>query len=117
MTSFLQMPMLIHELAHTWCEGRWVALGGGGYDIWRVVPRAWSLLWLVMTEHPLIAELTKNTHLQLPGDWVSYWQSESPAPLPLSWLDPIDNWEVMPRREEISDKNRKTKELSLMYLR
>jgi acetoin utilization protein AcuC len=117
MTSFLQMPMLIHELAHTWCEGRWVALGGGGYDIWRVVPRAWSLLWLVMTDHPLIAELAKNTHLQLPGDWVSYWQSECPAPLPLSWLDPIDNWEVMPRREEISDKNRKTKELSLMYLR
>ena len=23
------------------CQGRWVALGGGGYDIYRVVPRAW----------------------------------------------------------------------------
>jgi acetoin utilization protein AcuC len=117
MTSFLRMPMLIHELAHTWCEGRWAALGGGGYDIWRVVPRAWSLLWLVMTDYPLIAELAKESHLKLPADWVSYWQPESTAPLPLSWLDPIDQWEIMPRRGEITEKNRKNKALSLMYLR
>jgi acetoin utilization protein AcuC len=117
MTSFLRMPTLIHELAHTWCEGRWAALGGGGYDIWRVVPRAWSLLWLVMTDHPLIAELTKDTQLKLPADWVSYWQPDSPTPLPLTWLDLIEQWEIMPRREEITEKNRKNKELSLMYLR
>ncbi|MFI5214775.1 MAG: acetoin utilization protein AcuC, partial [Gemmatimonadales bacterium] len=32
---------MFHELAHELCEGRWLALGGGGYAIYEVVPRAW----------------------------------------------------------------------------
>ncbi len=27
-------------------SGRWLATGGGGYDAYRVVPRAWALVWL-----------------------------------------------------------------------
>ncbi len=47
-----------HELAHELCEGRWVACGGGGYAIREVVPRAWTLLFAEMVEHPeLAAEL------------------------------------------------------------
>jgi acetoin utilization protein AcuC len=34
----------LHELAHELCEGRWVALGGGGYEPVQVVPRAWTHL-------------------------------------------------------------------------
>jgi acetoin utilization protein AcuC len=34
----------LHELAHELCEGRWVALGGGGYGLANVVPRAWTRL-------------------------------------------------------------------------
>ncbi len=34
----------IHRLAHRLAGGRWVALGGGGYEIVDVVPRAWSHL-------------------------------------------------------------------------
>ena len=34
----------LHALAHQHCEGRWVALGGGGYQLSRVVPRAWTHL-------------------------------------------------------------------------
>jgi acetoin utilization protein AcuC len=34
----------VHELAHELCEGRWVALGGGGYEPVQVVPRAWTHL-------------------------------------------------------------------------
>lgn len=33
-----------HELAHTYSEGRWVALGGGGYAVVDVVPRSWTHL-------------------------------------------------------------------------
>ncbi|MBO0706542.1 MAG: acetoin utilization protein AcuC, partial [Candidatus Dormibacteraeota bacterium] len=40
-----------HQLAHELCEGRWVALGGGGYAIREVVPRAWTLLFAEMVEH------------------------------------------------------------------
>lgn len=35
---------MIHELAHEVCDGKLVVLGGGGYQLYQVVPRAWSLL-------------------------------------------------------------------------
>jgi acetoin utilization protein AcuC len=34
----------MHALAHELTGGKWVALGGGGYDWARVVPRAWTHL-------------------------------------------------------------------------
>ena len=34
----------LHGLAHEVCEGRWVATGGGGYELVRVVPRSWTHL-------------------------------------------------------------------------
>ena len=34
----------MHDLAHEVCDGRWVALGGGGYGLVRCVPRAWTHL-------------------------------------------------------------------------
>ncbi|MFI7010088.1 acetoin utilization protein AcuC [Streptomyces sp. NPDC050145] len=33
-----------HELAHEHADGRWVALGGGGYAVVDVVPRSWTHL-------------------------------------------------------------------------
>src|SRR5258708_2668877 len=57
---------LAHQLAHTYCHGRWVALGGGGYDLYRVVPRAWGMLWAEMSEQ-LLPE-------QLPEEWVTHWR-------------------------------------------
>lgn len=32
----------LHRLVHEVCGGRWVALGGGGYEAAQVVPRAWT---------------------------------------------------------------------------
>ncbi len=46
---------MFHELAHELCEGRWLALGGGGYAIYEVVPRAWTLLFAEMVERPDLA--------------------------------------------------------------
>ncbi|MDP9496888.1 MAG: acetoin utilization protein AcuC [Actinomycetota bacterium] len=34
----------LHRLAHEVCGGRWLALGGGGYEPVQVVPRAWTHL-------------------------------------------------------------------------
>ena len=34
----------LHRLAHDVCDGRWVATGGGGYELVRVVPRTWTHL-------------------------------------------------------------------------
>jgi acetoin utilization protein AcuC len=35
---------VLHELAHEVCDGRWIATGGGGYELVRVVPRTWTHL-------------------------------------------------------------------------
>jgi acetoin utilization protein AcuC len=43
----------LHDLAHELCEGRWVALGGGGYAIVDVVPRAWSHLLAIVGGAPI----------------------------------------------------------------
>ncbi|WP_425262300.1 acetoin utilization protein AcuC [Paenibacillus pectinilyticus] len=117
MRVYKAMPELIHRLAHQWCEGRWVALGGGGYDIWRVVPRAWSLLWLVMSEQALPGQLEAEPQLRLPQAWLDAWQGKSPVPLVETWLDPVESWVPIPRRQAIAEKNRHTKELAMMYLK
>lgn len=116
MEIYRAMPAFIHQLAHTFCDGRWVALGGGGYDIWRVVPRAWSLLWLELSHHPLAATLAASPELTLPKAWLDKWQPRCEEPLPDRWLDPVKTWEPMPRRAQISDNNRKTAELAMLYL-
>ncbi len=42
-----------HELAHRVCAGRWVALGGGGYELVQVVPRAWAHLIGIAAHQPV----------------------------------------------------------------
>jgi acetoin utilization protein AcuC len=43
----------LHELAHELCGGRWLATGGGGYELVYVVPRSWTHLIAVATGHPV----------------------------------------------------------------
>lgn len=54
---------LVHDLAHELTDGRWLALGGGGYAVVDVVPRAWALLVGIATH----AELAPET--PLPDAW------------------------------------------------
>ena len=56
----------LHGLAHEVCDGRWVATGGGGYALVRVVPRAWSHLLATIAGRPLDPELAT------PGGWVEH---------------------------------------------
>lgn len=109
--TFEMIPRLAHKLAHKYCGGKWVAVGGGGYDIWRVVPRAWSMLWLEMTNRQ---DLLNHP---IPPKWIEYWQEKSPHPLPDKWTDPADMYEHIPRQAEITGKNEKTLEKSLYYIR
>ncbi|HEY8283713.1 MAG TPA: acetoin utilization protein AcuC [Chloroflexota bacterium] len=46
-----------HQLAYEVCGGRWLATGGGGYDLYSVVPRAWTMLFAAMVEQELPADL------------------------------------------------------------
>ena len=109
MKSFDIVPRLAHELAHHYCGGRWIAVGGGGYDIWRVVPRAWGKIWLAMNEMEVSGPLPQN--------WLDQWQPLSPYPLPTIWEDPDDLYEPIPRKAEITEKNAAMLEKTLSIIR
>lgn len=98
MNIYKEIPRIAHELAHEYCEGRWIAVGGGGYDIWRVVPRAWSLIWMEMNNFPVPSG-------KLPESWINKWQPESPVKLIDTWEDPLNMYQAIPRKSEITDKN------------
>jgi acetoin utilization protein AcuC len=44
---------LVHDLAHELADGRWLALGGGGYALAQVVPRVWTHLIGVVVHAPV----------------------------------------------------------------
>jgi len=110
MNIYREIPKLAHEIAHQYCGGKWIAVGGGGYDIWRVVPRAWALIWLEMTEN-------SNCYGNLPPDWVNFWQKDSPIELPKHWDDPSNLYTPIPRKTEITEKNLRTLEKALYPIR
>ncbi|MBW7474210.1 acetoin utilization protein AcuC [Paenibacillus oenotherae] len=117
MRIYQAMPAIIHQLAHTYAGGRWVAVGGGGYDIWRVVPRAWALVWLEMTDHPLAAKLADSEDNEpLPAAWLERWGAQSPDPLPAHWLDDTSAWPPMPRRAIIDERNRQTTAIAIQEI-
>ena len=60
---------LVDMLAHRWTEGRWLATGGGGYGVYRVVPRAWAHVWL--------AGAHREAPDRLPAEWRSRWADEA----------------------------------------
>ncbi len=49
--------LALHDLAHETADGRWVALGGGGYALVDVVPRAWTHLLAAVSGTPLSTEV------------------------------------------------------------
>ncbi|WP_078545053.1 acetoin utilization protein AcuC [Litchfieldia alkalitelluris] len=110
MKIYREIPKLAHQLAHEYCNGKWIAVGGGGYDIWRVVPRAWSLLWLEMIDHE---EITGP----LPQTWLEQWQNVSPVALPPEWDDYVELYKPIPRKQEISEKNANTVANALYHIR
>jgi acetoin utilization protein AcuC len=51
-----QAAVNLHRLAHEVCDGRWVAFGGGGYDLVGAVPRAWTHLTAIAAHKPIPAD-------------------------------------------------------------
>lgn len=57
---------LIHELAHRYCNGKWVALGGGGYSVIDVVPLVWSHVLAIVCHKDL------GLDQETPSNWREY---------------------------------------------
>jgi acetoin utilization protein AcuC len=75
---------LVDSLAHTYAGGRWLATGGGGYDVYRVVPRAWSLVWLAANHAPVPAAIPEAWRLR----WAADAERHGQSPLPSGFDDP-----------------------------
>jgi acetoin utilization protein AcuC len=60
---------LVDRIAHRRAAGRWLATGGGGYDVYRVVPRAWALTWL--------AGAHREPPDATPAAWRERWTQEA----------------------------------------
>ena len=91
----------IHRWAHRYAGGKWLAVGGGGYEWVDVVPRSWTNLVAEVTEQPIPPQSL------VPEPWRVYVQEtmgrEGPArmtdgyePWPKNWAlgydpgDPLD---------------------------
>jgi len=53
----------LHALVHEYCSGRWLILGGGGYDPADVTPRAWAAFVGTVLGHDV-------TDVELPPEWI-----------------------------------------------
>ncbi|NTW73039.1 MAG: acetoin utilization protein AcuC, partial [Eubacteriaceae bacterium] len=100
--SYRYIPKLIHKISHEYCDGRWLALGGGGYNIFDVVPRVWSLVWLEMNG------ISKIACGNLPQDYLDFLIMDYGKKISNTWEDDMSSYLMIPRREEISDKNKKS---------
>ncbi|MFM7146193.1 MAG: acetoin utilization protein AcuC [Actinomycetales bacterium] len=56
----------LHRWAHRFAQGRWVAVGGGGYSWVNVVPRAWSHLIAEALAAPI------DPHSELPKSYLDF---------------------------------------------
>jgi len=85
----------LHRLVHEVAGGRWVALGGGGYEAVQVVPRAWT---------HLLAELTGSAvDGATPNGWRELVAERSGRRAPTSLTDGVvPEWETWPGGEPSS---------------
>ena len=93
---------IVCEAADAVCGGRVIATGGGGYAVWEVVPRAWTLVWGALS-----GQTVPN---RIPHEWLDRWQGEAPVLLPPCVRDAAEDHRAVPRREEIEATNRRTLE-------
>lgn len=76
----------LHRLSHEVCQGKWVALGGGGYEVVDVVPRAWTHLTAIAAHAPI------RTSVEVPDEWRAHVERilGRPGPLRMGDLDGED---------------------------
>jgi acetoin utilization protein AcuC len=71
----------VHDLAHELCDGRWLATGGGGYELVQVVPRSWTHLLAVTTGEPL------DPATATPQDWRDFVKGRTGRTAPTRMTD------------------------------
>ncbi|HEX6132898.1 MAG TPA: acetoin utilization protein AcuC [Longimicrobiales bacterium] len=91
---------LVCDVADAVCSGRVVATGGGGYAIHQVVPRAWTLVWSVLSD------LDPGT--ALPPDYIEMVERECACTVPRTLVDAPDAFERTQPSVDAAKANRAT---------
>lgn len=77
---------MLHDLSHAVCDGRWIATGGGGYEIVDVVPRSWTHLVGIAAHAPV------EPTLEVPESWREHVRTTFGRPGPARMTDGADTW-------------------------
>jgi acetoin utilization protein AcuC len=100
--AFARAARLFDEIAHAHADGRWLATGGGGYDVYSAVPRNWGLVWLAQAHREVPAET--------PFEWRTRWADEAArhraGPPPAPMIDPAGV--AAPESPTVAASNRAT---------
>jgi acetoin utilization protein AcuC len=78
-TAMGRAARLVDSLAHQHAGGRWLATGGGGYDVYRAVPRMWAQVWLAQAHADVPGELSRAWRDRWAAEAEQYGQSPIPA--------------------------------------
>ena len=78
--SYRYLARAFHTLAHGESGGRWIATGGGGYQVYAVVPRAWTIYFAEISGGELPPEV--------PAAWIDLARSAGAGELPPAFDDP-----------------------------
>jgi acetoin utilization protein AcuC len=106
-TAMGEAARLVDRMAHRYAAGRWFATGGGGYSVYRVVPRVWALTWL--------AGAHREVPPQLPESWRARWEGDAArwenAPLPGAFEDEAGIVSARPTSPTAAEVDARTVEL------
>ena len=78
--AYRETASVLHDLAHRVTGGRWVAMGGGGYQWATVVPRAWTIYFAEMAATEIPDEL--------PAAWLERAAEEAGGSVPDRLTEP-----------------------------
>ncbi|OFR88500.1 MULTISPECIES: acetoin utilization protein AcuC [Micrococcus] len=96
-----QLAFDLADWADQFCQGRWIATGGGGYNPLKVVPRAWAHLTAIVLDAPIpiraeipqawVDHVTSLTADELTGDMSSAPEDEE-GRIPTTMGEGADVW-------------------------
>jgi len=105
-----QVALDISQLADELCEGRWLATGGGGYNVTGVVPRTWTHLIAIASGKPIplrtyVPETFRRHVLETYGRAMPYLMGDDAQLWWRNWevgydpADPVDRTIIATRKE------------------
>ena len=105
-----QVALDISQLADELCDGRWLATGGGGYNVTAVVPRTWTHLTAIVAGKPVplrtyVPEEFRRYVLETYGRAMPYLMGDDAQLWWRNWevgydpADPVDRSIIATRKE------------------